>query len=286
MAITSTDDGPAHAAIALAGLLALSHLFPGALVGVCGLMVAMIATVAPGGTRRFDIAAMTAAWILVAIMFGPAGAGCFIMAYALVPMTAGLAARAPVGLLVATAVAAVASTSLAPLFEAMLGAGWRTTAELVCILSLGAPGLVIGRMGCVDADTFEKVRVQAIGPQLLLVVIGAALGGLHGVAAAVACGWLATPVMALVLAPDRDLRVVSQAFGILASGLVCAVAIVAAQSIVRDVIVTVVIGLLAGIAALRVHAPDIAAETARAVMAFAGGARPMAPARVRETARL
>ncbi|KAF0183739.1 MAG: hypothetical protein FD124_70 [Alphaproteobacteria bacterium] len=242
----------------LGALIAVSHVFSSGLIGVCGLAVAVAACSA----RSLDVAVTAAGWGLALLMFGPAGAGCFILAQGFVSLSVAIAPRpqslgAP--LLATVAVAAVVAVSGAPLIELVLGAGGRTTAELVCIFAVGAPGLLLGRLAsaAAGAERYEAIQVAALGPLFLAMVVAAKLGGLNGAASAVSVGWLATPLIVLLLAPAQYADLARGAFGVLAAGLVAAVAM-GAVTATGNLPLTMIAGLLAGVTALRVHAPNVA----------------------------
>ncbi len=249
-------------------LVVVSHVFPPGLIGVCGLAVAAAAC----GVGSLEVAVTAAVWGLALLMFGPAGAGCLILAQGFVSLSVALAPRtqSPAqSLMGVVAIAAVVAVSGAPLIEMLLGAGGRTTAEFVCILAIGAPGLLLGRLAslAVGAERFEAVRLASLGPLFLGVVVAAKVSGLNGVAAALSIGWLATPLIALLFAPAPFAGQVKTVFGVLAAGLVALIAM-GAVAVTGNLPLTMIAGAAAGVAALRVHAP---------AAAQAAGARAWAP---------
>jgi hypothetical protein len=258
-------DIPRSTAIAaglVTALVGASHLFTSNLIGVCAIAMASAAAF----TRSFDIAVTALVWGLALLMFGPAGAGCLVLAQSLVTLLVRLAPdRAPpmATLVAMTGLAAVTAVLGAPLLERLIGAGGRPAAELVCILAIGAPGLALGAIArtIAGAERFEAVRVAAAAPLLVGVVLGAGVWGLNGVAAMLAVGWLAPPMIALVgtlaSAQQRHEQSIHEAFGVLATGLVAVFAMGVAADFLHPAL-TIMTGIVAGASAARIHAPGIA----------------------------
>jgi hypothetical protein len=241
-------------ALALVAALVAAQLFAPALIGVM-MLAASLACLTIAAERRFDVVSGIIVWALAAVMFGPTGAGCLILAQAVVGFAASaIGAR----LVAATAVAAIACVYLPGLFP---GALW---AELAAILAIGAPGLTLARLASGgDRTGGEALRCLAFAPTLFALVIGAAVAGLHGAAAVMALSWLATPLFWLVTAPSRRPGRVMAAVGVLAAGL-CAAAAMEAARPWAPAPLAVLAAALAGVAALRVHAPAVARGLLRA----------------------
>lgn len=258
-------------ALALVATLAVSQLFAPALIGVAALAVSF-ACLTIAAERRFDAASSIIVWALAAIMFGPTGAGCLILAQAVARFSmSAIGAR----LLPATALAAFGCVYLPVLFP---GALW---AELAAILAVGAPGLTLSRLAAAgDRSGLEALRCLAFAPTLLGIVVGAAAAGLHGAAAAWAVSWLATPMISLVITSDRRPGGVMAAFGVLATGLCAALALEAVRPWAPAPL-AVLAAALAGLAALRVHAPAVARSLFRpgALRRRLNAARLLRPAR-------
>ncbi|MBL8560334.1 MAG: hypothetical protein JNM47_16555 [Hyphomonadaceae bacterium] len=230
---------------ALLATLGVASVCAPSLVGVAA-FGAGVACLMLHDARRFDMAVSVAIWLLVLIMFGPIGAGCFILAQMLTALTVETLGRR---LLPVTALAAGACVFLPSTFSGSL------VAETTAILAIGAPGLALGRIaGAADRRLYETMRCAAVAPQLLAIVGGAALGGLPGAAAATAAGWLASPVVALLI--DRGARpgAAMAALGVVAAGLFAVLAMESLRPLTSAALVLPV-GAVAGVAALRLHAP-------------------------------
>ena len=244
----------------LVALIAATHLFSSAFMGLCGITIAAAVCVAPG--RSFDVAATFGAWALTAVMFGFSGAACLILAQSIVAAGCMLVPRGDrenAALLLFTAGAALLVSGhavLAPLF----GFSGDLLAELVGISAIGAPALALGRIAGLEIgkERFETLRLWMLAPQYLALIAGASLGGLPGAAAGLAFGTLACPVVALCSAPGTLVRR-GPALGVLAAGLVAALAATAAAGTPW---LTLLAGGAAGLAALRIHAPGMATALA------------------------
>lgn len=240
------------------------------------LFLALVPVAAMSGARlRPDIAALTAVWALVVFMFGLPGAGYFILAHAMTFGPIIVLQRvfgAAAVLLFAVVVGALLGASGAPVIDAMLGPGWSAAGPLVLILALGAPGVALHQIAAslCGRERAAEARLLALAPLLVGMVLGGAIGGLAGAAAAYATGSLGTPLI-LLLAPGPEARrrraAAARALGVLAAGLVTCATTVAALRFAGDSWAATApaagLGLVAGLVALRVHAPTVARSLGR-----------------------
>lgn len=253
----------AGTAALIAVLVVMVFAVQPSVVGALALGGALVVASAPGTARRTDVIAMVAVWAMVAAMFGLSGAGCFILAHVLVVASVRLiqsVVRPSAALLIICTVAACG----APLLEVVLADRWPIVGPLVALLLLGAPGLVLQRIASAlrGRDRARDDRLLALAPQLVALAIGGSLGGLNGAAAALVIGTLVTPLVVLLApGPRGALRfsIATHALGVLAAGLVACVATALALRFADAHLAAMApaagIGLLAGWAALRVHAP-------------------------------
>lgn len=266
----------AHARAA-AGVTALAlsalaiHAVQPALLGVLALSGATLAALAPNSSRRLDMIALAAVWAMFTVMFGLAGAGCFVLAHVLVVCAVRLVeafARPSAAFFATCAIAACG----APVLDMMLSDHWPVTGSLVVILALAAPGFALQRLVAAvrDHDRASAERHIALVPLLAGLAVGGGLDGMRGAAAAFAIFALAMPFFSL-LAPGPlhalRLTLASHALGVMASALIACVATAAALGFADGRYAAMgpaaAIGLLAGFMALRVHAPVAVARLAR-----------------------
>jgi hypothetical protein len=255
--------------VVLAGLVAF--LGP-AQAGVLAMAAAAVRCAEPVAARRLAAVEDAACLAFLVSIYGFAGAGAFAVAV--------LAAVAPIRALVlrwrpATAliVTAGAGALMAAVSSALSGLGperWASAAALAPALFLAAPAGTLMQIAVKvrGEEAAANARLQALGPLLVALVVGAGIGGLTGAG----CGWaavrLATPLILLMTA-ERRARLVGFGAGVLAAGLPAAaaagLALAYADAHPAALPAVAVIGLAVFAVGLRVHAPAAARRLARRV---------------------
>ncbi len=265
--------GLARAVAALIGVCCAAFLLSPWQIGVLAFVAATGALLAP--RRRITAIGPVAALAFMAFMFGPTGAGGFVLmqALTLAPLAAGLRGVRPVmALTLATAVAAMAAACAAAVLVDLAPTRWAAFAPMAPAFALAAPafvlrGMVSSILGSGEADAR---RLNALGPLLVALVVGAGLGGLEGAAVGWAIAQLSTPLAMLLLAGRRT-ALAPFALGVLAAGFVATLATGAALAFAGGsqiaAVPAVTIGLAVYVLALRVHAPPAARRLARALRA-------------------
>jgi hypothetical protein len=260
----------AGALLVLPAIIAVSHVATPEMFGVWALAAVALTAIASGDARRSDLIVTVAVWGMVTVMFGLTGAGIFALAQIVLGCAVTLIRRLlpPTAALIAvTAAAAVLAACGAPSASALLGPGWAQASSALVVLAIGAPGIMLQSVASAlrGGDRAEQERLLALGPQLVAMVVSGGAGGIEGVAAALAVCALAMPLGQLLLpGPDAARRSTAafQALGVLAAGFVgCAVIVVALRFAEwREAALppAIGLGLLAGLVALRVHAPAAA----------------------------
>jgi hypothetical protein len=248
----------AGAVVALAGATA-TWLTPAAAGALAFAAAAVLATHRDEGRRLAAIEDAACLAFLVAL-FGLAGAGAFAVVRLAIsaPLAAAFAGMRPTTAL-ALAVPCAALAAAAIPFVADWPPAWQPVASLAPALALAAPAHFLDRIaGRRPAD-----RLDALGPMLVALVIGAGAGGLAGAAAGWAAARLATPLALRLLARPRRALLMA---GLLAAGVVAGVAAAAGLALGGGLAAAPAAAALACLVygvALRVHAPAAARRLAR-----------------------
>lgn len=250
-------------------LVAVSHALAFEWLAVLGVAAAALVFVSIGaGGGAGDVLART---IVIGLMFGPAAGGMTMAASALVALAAAPWPRTMETLAWVTGAAALTAAFGAPALGALLG-GSALAGPVAAVQALGAPGFVLSGMAAtaIGPIRYADMRLMALIPTLLALVVGARLGGLDGAVAAVVMAALATPLAALLLpgpGSRRRIALALAALGVLAAGFAALIAVAAALRLGGDASLAAIpaaaVGAIVYYLALRAHAPAVARRLLR-----------------------
>ena len=254
---------------ALGGICCAAFLFSPIQIGMLALAAAACALAMP--RRRMAAIEVLAGLAFMAFMFGPAGAGGFALMHALgaAPLLVSAPrARSIFALTVTTALAATLSVCAATFLSEMAPTRWAPFAPMAPAFMLAAPALVVRRLGRATGGPVraQARRLNALGPLLVALVVGAGVDGLHGAAVGWAGAQLAIPLTTLLRERHRA-SLAPLALGVLAAGFVATLATGAALGFAGGAPLAAAPAMMVGVIvftlALRVHAPAAARHLER-----------------------
>ncbi|MDX2233281.1 MAG: hypothetical protein NW200_02170 [Hyphomonadaceae bacterium] len=238
-----------------------------AMAGVLAVTAAAAACTHPAPHRRLAAVEDAASLAFVFAMYGPAGAGGFaaFVLLAMAPAGALLAGVRPTtALALVTAWAALAAAGAGALASRDAASEWASAwAPMLAMgpaLLITAPARPLMTLASAawGRHAAAQARWQAMGPLLVALVAGAGTLGLAGAAMGWALVRLGTPLTLLLTAPRRA-ALAGEALGVLAAGLVAAIAAAVGLQLAGPHPLAFPaaggLGLLVYGLALRVHAP-------------------------------